>query len=322
MRRFHSILVVVTGRPGDRVALHRAVTLAGRNQATVRVLDVEPVPGRRILSRPRGDDLLADLLADRHDELAEWLDDEVGADHSIDVDVTSHARPHVAIIEAVLLGGHDLVVLAGTSVRSSEGLSSVTLHVLRKCPVPVWVIRGSETSRHVASAVSLDEQAPGVDALDLALLQMGATLATDERARFSAVHVWNLPGESLLRSARRGVAPAVIEELRDEERRGAELRLELAWDAVADDRPDGHHHLLHGRVDERLVHFVTSHDVDTLVLGMVGRGGLPGVFMGNTAEEVLLHVRCSVLAVKPPGFVTPVVVPSPGDIDSGRRTPS
>ena len=46
--------------------------------------------------------------------------------------------------------------------------------------------------------------------------------------------------------------------------------------------------------------------VGLIVMGTVARTGLSGLFMGNTAEEILRSVDCSVLAVKPEGFVTPV----------------
>jgi len=46
--------------------------------------------------------------------------------------------------------------------------------------------------------------------------------------------------------------------------------------------------------------------VDLIVMGTVGRTGIPGLFIGNTAETVLRQVDCSVLTVKPWGFVTPV----------------
>ena len=49
-----------------------------------------------------------------------------------------------------------------------------------------------------------------------------------------------------------------------------------------------------------------SLDVDLVVMGTVGRTGLRGLIMGNTAETILRSVRCCVLAVKPEGFVTPV----------------
>ena len=41
-------------------------------------------------------------------------------------------------------------------------------------------------------------------------------------------------------------------------------------------------------------------------MGTVGRTGVQGFFIGNTAEEILNQVECSVLAVKPPGFESPV----------------
>jgi len=41
-------------------------------------------------------------------------------------------------------------------------------------------------------------------------------------------------------------------------------------------------------------------------MGTVGRVGIPGFFIGNTAEEILKRVECSVLAIKPAGFVSPV----------------
>lgn len=43
-----------------------------------------------------------------------------------------------------------------------------------------------------------------------------------------------------------------------------------------------------------------------LVMGTVGRTGIPGLVIGNTAEAILNQVHCSILAVKPPDFVSPV----------------
>ncbi len=53
---------------------------------------------------------------------------------------------------------------------------------------------------------------------------------------------------------------------------------------------------------------MNSEKADLLVMGTVCRTGVPGFFIGNTAEDVLQQVDCSVLAVKPKGFVTPVKV--------------
>jgi nucleotide-binding universal stress UspA family protein len=41
-------------------------------------------------------------------------------------------------------------------------------------------------------------------------------------------------------------------------------------------------------------------------MGTVARTSIPGFFIGNTAEAILEQIDCSVLAVKPDGFETPV----------------
>lgn len=47
-------------------------------------------------------------------------------------------------------------------------------------------------------------------------------------------------------------------------------------------------------------------DIDLIVMGIVGRLGIPGLIIGNTTESILEQVKCSVLAIKPEGFEAPV----------------
>ena len=46
--------------------------------------------------------------------------------------------------------------------------------------------------------------------------------------------------------------------------------------------------------------------IQLLVMGSVGRSGIDGLIVGNTAEQVLGKVNCSLLVVKPPDFASPV----------------
>jgi nucleotide-binding universal stress UspA family protein len=64
--------------------------------------------------------------------------------------------------------------------------------------------------------------------------------------------------------------------------------------------------LLKGEPDESIVDLANRELVELIVMGTVSRTGLAGFFIGNTAEKVLHSIDCSVLAVKPEGFVTPV----------------
>lgn len=46
--------------------------------------------------------------------------------------------------------------------------------------------------------------------------------------------------------------------------------------------------------------------IELIVMGTVCRTGVAGLIIGNTAENILRQVDCSVLTVKPEGFVSPV----------------
>ena len=61
-----------------------------------------------------------------------------------------------------------------------------------------------------------------------------------------------------------------------------------------------------GSPDEVIPQFITENDIDILVMGTVGRSGIPGFVIGNTAENVLQNLNCSLIAIKPNGFMTPI----------------
>jgi nucleotide-binding universal stress UspA family protein len=67
-------------------------------------------------------------------------------------------------------------------------------------------------------------------------------------------------------------------------------------------------HLLKGDPAEVIAEFAKAGGVDLIVMGTVARTGIGGLLIGNTAESTLQRVDCSVLAVKPDGFVSPVTL--------------
>ena len=65
-------------------------------------------------------------------------------------------------------------------------------------------------------------------------------------------------------------------------------------------------HSITGRPATGIAQIASRESIDLLVMGTVRRTGVRGFFIGHTAEEVLGRVSCSLLAVKPDGFVSPV----------------
>jgi universal stress protein E len=69
---------------------------------------------------------------------------------------------------------------------------------------------------------------------------------------------------------------------------------------------DIHNHLVHGHAADAIADVAARTRAGVVVLGTLARAGLPGLIIGNTAERVLGMLEASIIAVKPPGFVSPV----------------
>jgi universal stress protein E len=65
-------------------------------------------------------------------------------------------------------------------------------------------------------------------------------------------------------------------------------------------------HLTQGEAGNVIPQLAAKERIDLIVMGTLARTGIEGYFIGNTAETVLQRVACSVLTVKPDGFVSPV----------------
>ena len=65
-------------------------------------------------------------------------------------------------------------------------------------------------------------------------------------------------------------------------------------------------HLIKGTAGIVIPDVAEKERADLIVMGTLSRSGVRGFLIGNTAEKILQKVDCSVLAVKPDGFVTPV----------------
>ena len=65
-------------------------------------------------------------------------------------------------------------------------------------------------------------------------------------------------------------------------------------------------HLLKGEPGDLIPLTAEKKRVELIIMGTVARTGIPGFIIGNTAEKALTAVDCSVLAVKPDSFTTPL----------------
>ena len=65
-------------------------------------------------------------------------------------------------------------------------------------------------------------------------------------------------------------------------------------------------HLIKGDAKKAVPKLVDDIGAELVVVGTVGRTGMAGFIVGNTAEAILNRIECSVLAIKPEGFLSPI----------------
>jgi nucleotide-binding universal stress UspA family protein len=70
-------------------------------------------------------------------------------------------------------------------------------------------------------------------------------------------------------------------------------------------------HKVKGGRREELLRLAVSLEADLVVVGATGHSGITALIVESTAETLAKGLYCSVLVVKPPGFVTPVIVEEP-----------
>ena len=309
MQRFKNILVLASSEGATRSLIEDASALAQRNDAAVTLFDVvEPLPKRRRFhtSEGRTMDLQALLEANRREELERFAGEVARV--PIAVDVTS-GTGFVEVIERAAAHGHDLIIVAPDRTRSRLGLAGAptTMHLLRKSPVPVWVNTGGSSLRpDVAVAVGPVDEEARHDSLNTTLLELGSSLAAIRGGRLHVIHAWRLEGESRLRKGRVTPPSDVVDDLVDEAHGEAETGLKLLLESVPMPDIPREIHLQKGDPGDVILRIARETRPGVVVMGTLARTGLPGVIMGNNAERVLGTIDASILAVKPPGFVSPV----------------
>jgi nucleotide-binding universal stress UspA family protein len=147
-------------------------------------------------------------------------------------------------------------------------------------------------------------------------MQLAGSLAVSEFAELHVAHAWEVIGESALRHGAFIQMPenevnAHVERVRKHYAKLldaliSEAGATLGQDAINYINPQTH--MPKGSARKVIPELATRLQVDCVVMGTVARTGVPGFFMGNTAENILNQIECSVLAIKPPGFVTPVTL--------------
>ena len=312
MKRFKNILYHADGELADSESLDRAVDLARRNDAMLTVMDVVAESDLAVDVEKHLDIKLNQLLRQRRlEELERLIQPHMNSGPPIYTQIGS-GTPFIELIRAVQRNGYDLLMKAP---HPPEGLTkrffygSFDLHLLRKCPCPVWIDRPESAHPYRKILAAVDATDLSCRQLNRLIMDLASSLAERESAQLHVVHAWQMPGESMLRSGRARISASDLQKLlADTEQSHRQHFNDLLQDYdLSSDSPGVW--LIKEKAPKAITSLSDELNTDLIVMGTVGRTGLPGLIIGNTAEDVLQTTQSSVLAVKPAGFVSPVSLP-------------
>jgi nucleotide-binding universal stress UspA family protein len=305
------ILLYASRKTDNKAALKYAVSLAEKYETSLTIVDVirEASGYSPVLPGSISNINLHEILhEERHDILERLVYPFKDKEIDIKVRVLS-GLPFVEIIREVIGKGHNLLI---TTPQSAGGLGetlfgTTTMHLIRKCPCPVMAINPSDKAgfRRVMATIDFEPENKENKALNRKIMALASFLTEFQNGELHVVHAWRLYGEDLLRTRfdlRSHEVDRVVH-------RSLMKRQEWLDEIVRKNEPpiaESNVHILKGDAGDIIPETARRHDVDLVVMGTVGRTGIPGIFTGRTAEKILQNVGCSVMTVKPDGFVSPV----------------
>ncbi len=295
MQRFKSILFVADGSEGEKSVLARAVRLASANSAKLTLF--------------AGRDAGHEGAEERRNELERLREEAIAQEPGLTIDVeTGTGATAESVIQAVLDHHHGLVMKAAAADAGTwkRLFGTEDQKLMRKSPCPVWIVKHSEEPRlrRILAAVDLNPTQPETEALAKQIMEVSTSLAAEEGSELHVVHVWRMASETALRG--RSIDTTEVDEMV----RGIEAAHQSELDRLLEPHPYDKRtvHLIEGQAGKVIPDLAETLEVDLVVIGTLGRGGILGFLVGNEAERTLNAVDCSVLTLTPDGFETPLQV--------------
>lgn len=311
MQLFKSIVYVIDNQTSETSSsLIRAVDLAKSNQADLTILSVLPDVSSFFKSNKVSisEQDLRNKVSERESIKLQNLISSLNFDFSLKTEQVTGKRS-IEIIRLVQSKGFDLVIKEADDVDWLDHLlGREDMHLMRKCPCPIWLMKKEESIeyKHIIAAVDLnDEVDAGTEDLNLMILEHASLLSL---AKFTSLHVVNVYDVPLAGFISQWVEqPDKVEKaLYDSERLKRQNKINALMEklkhkigAASFNYVSPQTHLVQGTPDHELPKFADSLNADLMVMGTVARTGVVGFIIGNTAEAVLPQLQCSVLAIKP-----------------------
>jgi len=313
--KFKHALLVISDKQDDKAAIECALELAKRNKASIKVVKVVDNLSKFIeVSRP----ILQRIVNIKKlitDDLEKKIQHKVKKSKRLS-SVTYKILEGTAFIEIIketLRHKHDLLIISAEGEKSIDVgfFSSTNFYLLRKCPCPVWVVKPAKkiNYKNILVTVDIDPEDEVKTDLNNKLMKAALMLADQYDSKLHVFYAWQLYGENTLRNSQfLKIKKSAMDMAVKEEKNSNIKRLNDFVEKFNIENIAIHKQLHKGLPTKLIPDFIKKNHIDLVVMGTVCRIGIPGFIIGNTAEEILRKIRCSVLTIKPDGFVSPVAL--------------
>ncbi|WP_276258747.1 universal stress protein [Haloglomus litoreum] len=303
---YDEILLPTDGSAHATAAAEHALALARAFDATVHVLGVADVDRAAGLFNAGGVDEAFVERVERDAQQAVDRTASLAADDDRLETVVVDGDPGEAIVDYIEEAGLDAVVMGTHGRRGIRRFiaGSVTEHVIRVAPVPVFTVRrpddvgeGDESTGATGDLPRYERVLVPTDGSDTAERAVEHALAIAE-AFDGELHALNVVDVGAVASSS-DIVPSetVIESLTDRGEAAvadvAERAGERGVEATTDVRQDF--------PGSGILGYVREQEIDIVVMGTHGRTGLGRVLLGSTAERVIRRAEVPVCAVPAEG---------------------
>lgn len=301
------LLVVVDPTASFHPAIERAAWLARHSAASVELFISDYAPH---LADTRSHGVAATqaraAVIDRHRRRLEQLAGPLLAEGlTVEVDARWDYPLHDSIVRKSLEIGADIVIKDTHyhSVLKRSIFSNTDWTLIRNCAATLWLVKPRQPSQKpcfVASVDPLHERDKPAD-LDQRILTTGKELAGALGGELHAFHAYDITA-TLAVSTDSMTMPIALPMREFADAMRVEHTNAVNTLCKAHGIPAERTHVHQGSPRELLMTLTDQLRADAVVMGAVSRSGLKGLFIGNTAEDVLDRLHCDLVIVKPAGF--------------------
>jgi universal stress protein E len=299
MKSYRHILVGIDFSPGCLAAVRVAARIASRHGTPVtalHVIDPKLAAAMKEAHHATDVDVFKHVTESVHALLAKAETDAKSVKVELQV-----GHPFLALMDACHRHQADLLVLGtrGTEHDPNQ-IGAIAAKCVRKAPADVLLVREGKVGpfEQITACVDLSETSAKA-------VRAARAIAEDDKAPLDCLFIYQSAIAMSLDYG--GFAPPLpidSGESAESWRKDLDEFLQpllrtsdgLKWRSLVIERVN---------VRDAIYEHVRGSKTDLVVLGTRGKTDLRALIMGTTAEKIVTHAPCSILAVKPDGFVYP-----------------